>query len=301
MDKIALPLTAAERKLLSDEVILCLDTDELTTSADGAVLIPADRLEELHGDVAFAANHAKSEKRQAALDGILRKIEARLEPDEPPPLRLHDPNRDAASPADHMAAQMEATLAELGLLAGAGGSSLEELIQRMMPTRISPDEKLPVTLVAEERQMVLGLDGLDEPTRQEIQSVEGKKRTIKLTLGQIDALARLVSRQVDATGDKAAKKRWDHIRFKLEEPLGRFYTEDSPRTPWNEWRQAKRCHPDSPCENCGASCWSEGRASRRWRGSWPQRSGIASPGARGQVTRAVKQRRNRRPRSEFRG
>ena len=82
-------------------------------------------------------------------------------------------------------------LAELELMATSLGVNVEELAGRLMPTQIGPDDKLPVTLVATERQMLLGLGDLDEPTRQAIQSVEGKRRTVRLTLGQIDQLARL--------------------------------------------------------------------------------------------------------------
>ncbi|HEY3395634.1 MAG TPA: DUF6398 domain-containing protein [Lacipirellulaceae bacterium] len=77
-ETVGLKLSAAERKLIID----CLDVvdspvqERVRQAAKNEdVPLTLDELEDLHGSLAFEANHTDDRKREGALDKILRKIE----------------------------------------------------------------------------------------------------------------------------------------------------------------------------------------------------------------------------------
>ena len=76
-----LELTAAERKLLLDSVLL-LDDDEAIAQAirdappDQPVLLTLDELEQLAEDLAAAENHAKNEEFRTEVDRLYDKVVA---------------------------------------------------------------------------------------------------------------------------------------------------------------------------------------------------------------------------------
>ena len=80
-ENIRLELTAAERKLLLDSVLL-LDDDEAIAQAirdappDRPVLLTLDELEQLAEDLAAAKNHAKNEEFRTEVDRLYDKVVA---------------------------------------------------------------------------------------------------------------------------------------------------------------------------------------------------------------------------------
>jgi hypothetical protein len=102
-EKVPLKLTAAERKLVVEELTVLDDQCERivrNTPADGPVMLTLDELDEFMGYVAAEANHCRDRKKQKRLDAVFQKMEKLLGAytDEAPPqsIKIEDAPQDKA-------------------------------------------------------------------------------------------------------------------------------------------------------------------------------------------------------------
>ncbi|MBA2116727.1 plasmid pRiA4b ORF-3 family protein [Bremerella alba] len=100
-EEVPLKLTAAERKLILDE-LMCLDQDYeqiiRETPSGKPVMMYLDDLEDFGGYIASEANHCEDKKKQKKLDAVFERVQDVLDKymDEEPPLTLKI--RDARNP-----------------------------------------------------------------------------------------------------------------------------------------------------------------------------------------------------------
>jgi len=83
-ENIRMELTAAERKLLLDGVLLLDDDDELAqaiqdTPPDRPVLLTLDEMEQLVEDLAAVSNHAENQNFRAEVKCLYEKVDALID------------------------------------------------------------------------------------------------------------------------------------------------------------------------------------------------------------------------------
>lgn len=89
-EKVPLKLTATERKLILDELIVVgMEYEELlrSTPANEPLMMTLEDLDDFAGYIAAEANHCDSTKKQVKIDGVFQKIQKLLDrfSDEEPP------------------------------------------------------------------------------------------------------------------------------------------------------------------------------------------------------------------------
>lgn len=241
---IGLRLTTQERQLLTDEALILDEdyVDRIQAAPPDRPEVPftLDELDDLCGNIAFNANHAQSKKLQKALDAICAKIQHLLEThtDDQEEARKDAPKDvEAASIDPQQINPLRRFMAEFEGL----GIDVDALLEKMKPKTVAPEEKVPVALSASEKPLLLGLAGLDAAIRQEVAQTPLKKRTVALTLAQVNGLEKAVAAAAKACADKKLARKWRSIHSTLTD-VQTHYTDGTEPT----LEQALAGQPISP-------------------------------------------------------
>ena len=220
---IGLSLTAKERHLLVKDCLVIDNTylDRIREAPAEKPQVPftLDELDDLAGSVAVEAHHAKSKTKQKALEMICGKIQHLLE--------THtDEQEPEGGPADSGGkTAIAAALSPLHLMMAefeAMGLDLETLAKKLTPQGVAPEEPIPVSMSAAEKELVLTLAGISEEIRERIRQTPSKKRTVALTLREVNELQPLVTGAENTCPDKKLARKWGSIRYHLHDMQMRY-------------------------------------------------------------------------------
>lgn len=77
----------------------------------------------------------------------------------------------------------------------------------MKPIRIEPHQKIGLRLTKEQRELVLGLSGLDESILVQVRNTPPNRQKVELTLSQITELENIIAKIIPQTSDKKTKRK----------------------------------------------------------------------------------------------
>lgn len=219
VDTIGLELTPRERELLLNLFTLDEELEQQIrrVSTSKSLMLTLDELEELAGCIAAEANHTKNKKRQKILDGFYKKIEDLLsqhqeeEPSssdsEPITIDLSNFSSPSVKIEDKALNYLHFFVDSLEKECTNLGIDIDKLLETLKPIRIEPHQKIGLRLTKEQRELVLGLSGLDESILAQVRNTPPNKQKVELTLGQINELENVVAKTIQQTTDKKTKRK----------------------------------------------------------------------------------------------
>lgn len=177
-EKVPLKLTAAERKLILED-LTCLDRDyeEMVRSTPSGepVMLTLDDLEDLGGYIAAEANHCNDPKKQKKLDAIFERMQ-----------RLLDTHTDEGEqPLTVKQARGKITKAMNDLLADHDPGVISF---HLKPTK-KPGETYPLKLTRQQRESIIHCTRITLKIKRRLQEVGEGTQTVGVTRKELDHLA----------------------------------------------------------------------------------------------------------------
>jgi hypothetical protein len=225
---VGLPLTAAERALIADCMVLDTEYIERVTNAPPdkpEVPFTLDELDDLAGHIAFEANHCDKRKRQSALDAIFNKIEKILdtytddedEPDDEVTAAdaLDVLLSDSATAEEKDAARLIMFLEEMEGMCKAAGMSLDTVLERIKPTTIEPEEPVGLYISPREKELLLGLEDLAKSIKDRLHNAPKSKRKFELPFREVLFMERVVSNAISSPPSEQAGRQLMRFHDKL--------------------------------------------------------------------------------------
>ncbi|MCX5658347.1 MAG: hypothetical protein NTW19_01330, partial [Planctomycetota bacterium] len=190
---------------------------------DAQITFTPDELDDLMWYITDEADRSKSQEKQDALGDIWRKIEDLLcEPYEiqpgkqgqkepividipnysPEPIGMED---EAVAYLHRFADQLEQS-----------GADIDEILERMRPKQIGPDDRIGVSLQPAEREMLLSAD-LAEPIKEQIRQAPSKRRKLEFTLRQVNEIENAISKVMAGISDNKVRSKWRPLDDKFIE------------------------------------------------------------------------------------
>ena len=99
----------------------------------------------------------------------------------------------------------------------------------MKPKMIEPDEKIGISLVSAEREMLLGHAAMPDQIKQALRQMPPGRRKVEFTLRQVNEMENGVAQAIRQCQDNKAKRRWEAIDSKLIEIQTHYVTDDRPQ------------------------------------------------------------------------